>query len=498
MHSLMASIVRDAGYGGQASRRVGRRLYTLFYPELALEALLDDGPTVRRRDRRRGTGHPAPCLLDVLDAALDGGLAEGEWRVFLDPKQNMFDGTDHAALAELLRHEPVQYRLRVNCRNTAAIATDTAILSATQCDEVLRAEGPDVEHVWYRDKTTNERLVANHVNRLLSEGVSPEQIVVLGRRRLDEQLARGEADVAERSASGVLGADSPAQGRALLHGLQLQGHGVRRRRHHRRRRSPLVGGAPVALRRALPEPGLLTVFMSEAVRRRVRGTRRRLRRTARSDGVDAGSPVLESPSTCERTISSMSARYTMIDLFAGCGGMTRGFHDTGRFGTDLRGRVRPDAAETYRLNFGDLRRREDARSRTCRASPRPTSSSAARRARASRRSTCAASGSSGADSGASTCARSNRPTPWRFVMENVPELLRSAEYARLQADAAEADSAIASRDASSTPPTTAFRRRRRRAIVHRNALGAVPWPEQTHSDPAELPDAGRPAVADFP
>ena len=52
-----------------------------------------------------------PAYLDVLDAALDGGIARGEWRVFLDPKQNMFDGPTIPRLAELLRHSPAQYRL---------------------------------------------------------------------------------------------------------------------------------------------------------------------------------------------------------------------------------------------------------------------------------------------------------------------------------------------------------------------------------------------------
>ena len=167
-------------------------LYTLFYPDLALEALLESGPRYDAVIVDEAQDVLRPAYVDVLDAALTGGIGGGEWRVFLDPKQDMFEGTDHAALAEMLRHAPVQYRLRVNCRNTAAIATDTAILSATECDEVLRAEGPKVEHVWYRDRNHQRRLVANYVNRLLSDGVPSEQIVVLGRRRLtNSSLAEG-------------------------------------------------------------------------------------------------------------------------------------------------------------------------------------------------------------------------------------------------------------------------------------------------------------------
>src|SRR4051794_36416201 len=42
-----------------------------------------------------------------------------------------------------------------------------------------------------------------------------------------------------------------------------------------------------------------------------------------------------------------------MDLFAGCGGMTLGFEQTGRFESVFAVEHDPDAAETYRRNFGD-------------------------------------------------------------------------------------------------------------------------------------------------
>src|SRR3954453_9578124 len=42
-----------------------------------------------------------------------------------------------------------------------------------------------------------------------------------------------------------------------------------------------------------------------------------------------------------------------MDLFAGCGGMTRGFVDSGRFRAEFAVEMDRDAAETYRRNFGD-------------------------------------------------------------------------------------------------------------------------------------------------
>ena len=106
--------------------------------------------------------------------------------------------------------------------------------------------------------------------------------------------------------------------------------------------------------------------------------------------------------------------------------MTRGFVDTGRFEPDLRRRVRPrrrgdlrgELRRPRRIAGGPIEDVEDfpQRRRRHRRAAVPGVLAAQprrRRPRAARR------------SGASTCARSNRAAPSAFVMENVPELLRS-------------------------------------------------------------------------
>jgi DNA (cytosine-5)-methyltransferase 1 len=47
------------------------------------------------------------------------------------------------------------------------------------------------------------------------------------------------------------------------------------------------------------------------------------------------------------------AKYKIIDLFAGAGGMTRGFVDSGHFEPVLAVENQPDFAKTYELNFGE-------------------------------------------------------------------------------------------------------------------------------------------------
>ena len=134
------------------------------------------------------------------------------------------------------------------------------------------------------------------------------------------------------------------------------------------------------------------------------------------------------------------------------------------------------AAATYAANFGDdARRRRQDRGRRGR-SPRPTSSSAGRPARASRRSTATASASSDARSGASTCARSRESDAEAFVMENVPELLRSAEYAAFK-KAAEDELGFRVEGRILNAADYGVPQRRRRAIVIGVRDGEIPWPD---------------------
>lgn len=44
---------------------------------------------------------------------------------------------------------------------------------------------------------------------------------------------------------------------------------------------------------------------------------------------------------------------TLVDLFAGCGGMTRGFEDSGEFRSVFAAEFDRDAAATYAANFGE-------------------------------------------------------------------------------------------------------------------------------------------------
>jgi DNA (cytosine-5)-methyltransferase 1 len=181
-------------------------------------------------------------------------------------------------------------------------------------------------------------------------------------------------------------------------------------------------------------------------------------------------------------------RYTLIDLFAGCGGMTRGFEDSGRFRSILAVEADPDAATTYRLNFGDHVAGgliEDVasfqRADVLIGGPPCQGFSPLNRG---------AVGFERRGLWRQYLRALEQVEPRAFVMENVPELLRSAEYAEFRKHAEQLDYRVAGDILNAAD--YGVPQRRRRAIVLGIRSGDIPWPEATHADPdTPVVDASR-------
>ena len=205
LHGLMMEVVDRAGRRYELPDVSEDDLMSLFLPELALEILLDDAGAFSFDAVVIDEGQDLlrEGYLDVIEALIGGDLREGQWRLFIDPNQNIFGGVAPAALKRLRDAQPVEWPLTVNCRNTAPIAAQVAILSGVPLSETLAPEGPDVAIQWF-DSLDEERIaVEATVRKLEREGFTSERIAILSRRRLESSaVARSSIAVTDVSRGG--------------------------------------------------------------------------------------------------------------------------------------------------------------------------------------------------------------------------------------------------------------------------------------------------------
>jgi DNA (cytosine-5)-methyltransferase 1 len=169
---------------------------------------------------------------------------------------------------------------------------------------------------------------------------------------------------------------------------------------------------------------------------------------------------------------------TLVDLFAGCGGMTRGFEDSGAFRSVFAVEFDRDAAATYAANFGDhvaCGPIEDVASFPAAdvvigGPPCQGFSPLNREAVGFER--------RGLWREYLRALEATRPRA--FVMENVPELLGSAEYVELRRQAEELGFAVEGKILNAAD--FGVPQRRRRAIVIGTRSVPVPWPSPTHAE----------------
>jgi DNA (cytosine-5)-methyltransferase 1 len=187
--------------------------------------------------------------------------------------------------------------------------------------------------------------------------------------------------------------------------------------------------------------------------------------------------------------------YKVIDLFAGCGGMTLGFTMTHRFESIMAVEFDADAADTYELNFGQ----HVARDHEGRPTPIERVPSFPDADVVIGGPPC--QGFSPLNMRGVGLERRGlwreylraleQAAPSAFVMENVPELLRSAEYEAFKR-AAETDLGFRVEGRILNAADFGVPQTRRRAIVIGSRLGEVEWPERTHWPRSDVPAGGQP------
>lgn len=134
----------------------------------------------------------SPLELDVLDAWTTGGLNAGRWAMFADfQRQAIFgSGADREHLYGRTK-QLTCWQLRMNCRNTKRIARETALLSGFDRPpyRMGQIDGVPVDASFYADDEEAAEKLAERINKLLADGVSPDDIVVISNRKFASSCA---------------------------------------------------------------------------------------------------------------------------------------------------------------------------------------------------------------------------------------------------------------------------------------------------------------------
>lgn len=167
--------------------------------------------------------------------------------------------------------------------------------------------------------------------------------------------------------------------------------------------------------------------------------------------------------------------------------MTRGFVDTGRYTPVFAVEWDTDAAETYRANFGDHVRAQPIE--TVDHFPAADVVIGGPPCQGFSPLNMIGVGLERRSLWRQYLRAIEEATPTAFVMENVPELLKSAEYVAFRKESVRLGFHVEGRILNAADygvPQT-----RKRAFVIGSRLGAVAWPAQTHYSPDAVPPGGR-------
>ncbi len=189
MQSLILSSPGSRDFIVASSEASERELYEQVYPEYARRALQSAGPQLDVLVVDEAQDLCQSPYIDLIDMALEGGLAAGRWAMFGDfTNQAIYLSQAADPEGNLLRYceHPARRNLLINCRNTPPIAQDTARLVGSDIPEtrLRQVHGPRPGYQYWQDTNELSDLLDAEVQRLLVEDVRIGEIAVLSTSRL--------------------------------------------------------------------------------------------------------------------------------------------------------------------------------------------------------------------------------------------------------------------------------------------------------------------------
>lgn len=124
--------------------------------------------------------------LSCFERLLINGLQGGNWLVFYDQYQNLYNGNLEDGLMLIRSLNPVEFKLQMNCRNTRQIAEFNEKSTAIAAARVLKITGDEVTLVVSNNPQQLLKDVQQRVKELIKAGINLSDVVILSSHRKDK------------------------------------------------------------------------------------------------------------------------------------------------------------------------------------------------------------------------------------------------------------------------------------------------------------------------
>lgn len=124
--------------------------------------------------------------LACLDRLVKGGLNDGNWLLFFDQNQNIYNSNNQfdLCLGRLKRCGAASFKLSVNCRNTIQIADANTFITGITNIGRPKISGPTVQYISYNNKKNEYQILETLLRQLKNDGVYGGDLIILSRYSL--------------------------------------------------------------------------------------------------------------------------------------------------------------------------------------------------------------------------------------------------------------------------------------------------------------------------
>ncbi|MBE5936945.1 MAG: DUF2075 domain-containing protein [Lachnospiraceae bacterium] len=129
-----------------------------------------------------------PVYLYSLDTLLKGGLEQGDWAIFYDEKQNIYNPEYTDGMEILESYNSTRFKLFTNCRNTVQIGTYSSKTSGVEMTDFLQENGEDVQKSSYKDETDFKQKIKEIMKNLRGEKVELADVVFLSPKKYSNSM----------------------------------------------------------------------------------------------------------------------------------------------------------------------------------------------------------------------------------------------------------------------------------------------------------------------